>query len=265
MDKTTLVLVMAGLLLIFIGLVAAYVWSARVKKAVPINSEAVVTFETMCAVINHASSKNHELNRAVDTIIERYCDVIEGERPFDVYIVLFGEYLGRSHYRRLVASLYSLEHSGHGHNGLAAAHVALHQPVHGPIGRHIIFYSADDPFLGRCQRIGYFVSERNFKRVGWFERNTLFLKNHSLLPDHEPEFQRKQFLETEPKVSVARSPVQDGEILLFCRKVDFRQSFGRGHERVFIDEEIGQCLVDGSGAGIENELYQDADRTDRQP
>ena len=91
MDKTTLILVMVGLLLLFILLVSIYVWSARIKKVAPVNSEPVMTFETMCAVINHASSKNHELNRAVDTIIERYCSVIEGERPFDVYASLLAK------------------------------------------------------------------------------------------------------------------------------------------------------------------------------
>lgn len=92
MDKTTLILVMAGLLLLFIVLVFIYVWSARLKKEVVLNDEAtVVTFPMMCAVINHASSKNPELNRAVDTIIERYCDVIEGERPFDVYASLLAK------------------------------------------------------------------------------------------------------------------------------------------------------------------------------
>lgn len=91
MDKTTLVLTMAGLLLLFIALVSIYVWSARVKKVAPVNAGISITFETMCAVINHASSKNPELNRAVDTIIERYCDVIEGERPFDAYASLLAK------------------------------------------------------------------------------------------------------------------------------------------------------------------------------
>ena len=91
MDKTTLILAMISLLLLFIGLVSIYVWSGRSKKTVSTSSEAVVTFETMCAVINHASSKNPELNRAVDTIIERYGHVVEGERPFEAYASLLAK------------------------------------------------------------------------------------------------------------------------------------------------------------------------------
>ncbi|MDD5210831.1 MAG: hypothetical protein PHV62_00310 [Sulfuricurvum sp.] len=74
MDKITLVFVMAGLLLLFIALVSIYVWSAR-KKAAPINSEAVMTFETMCEVINKNSSSNAQINHAVDAIIERYSHI----------------------------------------------------------------------------------------------------------------------------------------------------------------------------------------------
>lgn len=86
MDKTTLILVLAGLLVLFIALVSMYVWSARSKKQVVVVNEANgETFSMLCEVINHVSSKNSELNRAVDTIIERYGHVVEGERPFDVY------------------------------------------------------------------------------------------------------------------------------------------------------------------------------------
>jgi len=72
MDKTTLVLVMAGLLVLFIVLVAVYVIMGRSKKATAVNVEEVVTFETICSVINSTSSSNVQLNRAVATIIEHY-------------------------------------------------------------------------------------------------------------------------------------------------------------------------------------------------
>ena len=91
MDKTTLVLIMAGLLVLFIVLVSVYVIMGRSKKAVSVSSETAITFEMMCAVVNHASSQNPELNHAVDTIIERYCNVVEGERPFEVYASLLAK------------------------------------------------------------------------------------------------------------------------------------------------------------------------------
>lgn len=82
---------MASLLVLLIVLVSIYVWRGRPKQVVVSNEEAEVTFPMLCGVINHASSKNPELNRAVDTIIERYCDVIDGERPFDVYALLLAK------------------------------------------------------------------------------------------------------------------------------------------------------------------------------
>jgi hypothetical protein len=91
MDKTTLILVMAGLLVLFMVLVSIYVWRARPKQTIVQHEETAVTFPMLCGVINHASSKNPELNRAVDTIIERYCDVVEGERSFDVYASLLAK------------------------------------------------------------------------------------------------------------------------------------------------------------------------------
>lgn len=72
MDKTTLTLVMVGLLVLFIALVSLYVWSGRTKKATVVNPQAVVTFEMMCAVIGKNASTNAQINHAVDTIIERY-------------------------------------------------------------------------------------------------------------------------------------------------------------------------------------------------
>lgn len=81
MDKTTLILVMAGLLLIFIFLVGIYVWSGRTKKAPVGIVETVITFESMCAVIKKNTSTNAQINGAVDTIIERYSHIDD----FEVY------------------------------------------------------------------------------------------------------------------------------------------------------------------------------------
>lgn len=72
MDKTTLLLVMAGLLLLFIALVFIYVWIGRFKKAIVHHEETAETFPMMCAVIHQNASNNTELNRAVESIIEHY-------------------------------------------------------------------------------------------------------------------------------------------------------------------------------------------------
>lgn len=72
MDKTTLTLGLAGLLLLLVVLVSIYIGSARAKKAVAASHEAVATFEETCAVIHQNTSSNAQINGAVDTIIEHY-------------------------------------------------------------------------------------------------------------------------------------------------------------------------------------------------
>lgn len=79
MDKTTLMLVMALLLVIFILLVAVYVWNGRTKKDPAVSCEALETFGEMCAVIHKNTSTNTQLNHAVDTIIERYSHIDDFE------------------------------------------------------------------------------------------------------------------------------------------------------------------------------------------
>jgi hypothetical protein len=84
MDKITLILIMAGLLVLFIVLVSIYVWIGRSKKEVPASLQVVVTFEGLCALIHNRSASNLQLNDAVDTIIGRYSHI----EDFRVYASL---------------------------------------------------------------------------------------------------------------------------------------------------------------------------------
>lgn len=79
MDKTTLILVMVGLLVLLVILVVVYVIMGRSKETIGSSTEAVVTFETMRSLINRTSTSNTELNRAVDTILERYGNITDFE------------------------------------------------------------------------------------------------------------------------------------------------------------------------------------------
>ena len=84
MDKTTLILVMVGLLVLFIVLVSIYIWIGRTKKELDANTQAVVTFEGMCALIYSKHTSTAQLSDAVDTIIGRYSEV----KDFRVYASL---------------------------------------------------------------------------------------------------------------------------------------------------------------------------------
>jgi uncharacterized protein YpmS len=70
---------MVGLLILLVVLVVVYVIMGRSKEAEPSSSETVVTFETMRSIINRTSTSNAELNRAVDTILERYGNITDFE------------------------------------------------------------------------------------------------------------------------------------------------------------------------------------------
>ena len=79
MDKTTLILIMAGLLVLLVVLVAVYVIMGRSKETARSSSETAITFESMSSIINRSSTNNTELNRAVDTILERYGNITDFE------------------------------------------------------------------------------------------------------------------------------------------------------------------------------------------
>ena len=66
-------------------------------------------------------------------------DAAGGEELLDRGGMLPGQDFGRGHQRRLLAVRNRQQHRVHGHDGLAAAHVPLHQPIHrvrpGHVGR----------------------------------------------------------------------------------------------------------------------------------
>ena len=73
------------------------------------------------------------------------------QRP-DPEMVLLGQHLGRRHEGPLESTLNPGEQRGHRHDGLAAAHVALQQAVHGVGAGQIALDLVDCPLLGRGQR-----------------------------------------------------------------------------------------------------------------
>ena len=60
----------------------------------------------------------------------------------------------RRHHRRLLSVLNSKIGSSRGHHRLTAAHIALHQPVHGRAATEIFRNFSNRPALGACQGKG---------------------------------------------------------------------------------------------------------------
>ena len=71
-----------------------------------------------------------------------------GEQRGQIFVMLAGQYFRGGHQGRLPAALGGEPHAGGGHHGLAAAHIALAQAVHGPAGGHIAYGVRDSPPLG---------------------------------------------------------------------------------------------------------------------
>ena len=84
--STTLIITMAGLLLVLIVLVFLYIWVSRTRsvKSEPLNS--IETFETLYPTILNSDSKNEELWHVCETIMQRYA-VIAPNR-LDIYLHL---------------------------------------------------------------------------------------------------------------------------------------------------------------------------------
>ena len=62
--------------------------------------------------------------------------------------MLARQYLRGRHQRRLPAAPGGKPHAGGGHHGLAAAHIALTEPVHGAAGGHVAHGVPDGAALG---------------------------------------------------------------------------------------------------------------------
>ena len=86
------------------------VWIGAVSRAYP-----DVTFEVLAAL---------PADEQADLHAQRLQVVLQ------VGVVLLGQDLRRRHEGALAAVVECVHHGGHGHDGLAAAHVALHQAVH---------------------------------------------------------------------------------------------------------------------------------------
>ena len=75
MDKTTLILVMVGLLVLFIVLVSIYIWIGHTKEEVHVDTEVAITFLGMRTLIYSKHTSNAQLNDAADTIIRHYSHI----------------------------------------------------------------------------------------------------------------------------------------------------------------------------------------------
>jgi hypothetical protein len=140
--------------------------------------------------------------------------------------MLAGKNFRGCHQGRLVTAGHTSEHGVHGYYGLAAADVALQQPIHRRFAGHVAgHFTNRGPLTG-----GEFERKKSFDsridiRCGYKRGRA---KSHLLLPapcDHR-QLQNEKFLKY-------KSPPRSFQLARVLRRVDRRQGRGERHEVEF--------------------------------
>ena len=125
--------------------------------------------------------------------------------------MLFREELGRRHERDLQAVLQRDEGGQQGHDGLAAAHVALQEPVHRMGATQVVDDGAQRPPLAGGQPEGQHGEGRTADAVVDPHRVRLALPGPGPAPDLEAEPEQEQFFQDQPHLGGAAELVQPRE------------------------------------------------------
>ncbi len=182
----------------------------------------------------------------------------------DVQVVLLGQDLGGSHDGHLVAVLHRHQRSQERHQGLAAAHVPLHQPVHG-VGRHHVGLDlGQDPALGLGQGKGKQLQERLGVRVVHGKRDSL-LQGHPPPLERQAQFQEEEFVENQGPVGRVPPLLQGTGVGVGSRKVDRSQGLGQGQQRPLTDHPGRQGALHAGGEAVHDLLHDLAQRLLVQP
>ena len=100
-------------------------------------NSACVPTTSLISPLATASSALRRVRAGIEPVISA-TGISSGAKPaLEILRVLLGQQFGRRHERGLQSAAHGARGGGGGHHGLAAAHVALHQPHHGPIGGEI--------------------------------------------------------------------------------------------------------------------------------
>lgn len=121
----------------------------------------------------------------------------EGSEPAQgVLIMLFGEDLGGGHEGGLPAGLNRDEHGGEGHDGFAAAHVAVEQTVHGNGIGHVLTDFVETAKLGGGEVEGEILQE-SLQQIADGLLSIAALESMKLAMEQEAQLQQIKFFESE--------------------------------------------------------------------
>ena len=156
------------------------------------------------------------------------------DHRFQPLVVLGGQYLGGGHQASLVAVVDGDKHAHEGHQGFAAAHVALQQPVHLPAAAHVGPYLFDDPLLGLGELKGKYVVVEVVEAVADVvePESAQFLVAQPGV-SQDVELQIEELFEFEPHLGPAQVADRYGEM-------DVAQGIGNPHQLHVGDDGGGQ-------------------------
>ena len=155
----------------------------------------------------------------------------------EIRVVLLGEDLGRRHERALEAGVERLHHRRDGDDGLAAADVALDEPVHLPPGHRVVRDVLDGAELRAGEREReHVVDEPPGVVAGRAERRAGHVLP-LLVREREQELEEEQLLELQP-------PLRPAEFARVFREVDRAEGDVAGDEVVALAHPLRQHFGD---------------------
>ncbi len=161
--------------------------------------------------------------------------------------VLLGQDLGGRHQGRLPAVLDHDHHREEGHEGLARAHVALDEAVHGVGRAQVVRDLPDDPPLRPRQREGQDPLHRLAGGVADLEGGALALGAHAAPAPGEAELEEQQLLEDEPHVPRRAEGVQQLEPVGVAGQVHPPQRLAAPDDREPLAEVGRQRVLEAEG------------------
>ena len=179
------------------------------------------------------------------------------EQAVDRTVVLGREHLGGRHDRGLVTGLDGDEARVQRHEGLAGAHIALEQDVHGLRRGHRVRHLRDRPVLG----VGRLERHRGREAIGELGlrpvHDTPLVGLHPMLAEGHAELQREQLVELQAFDGISQRRLVGREVDVAQRTV-VRTQVLLGHQ--VVGERIGH-----GGEAIQGGEHELADRAGGDP
>ena len=181
------------------------------------------------------------------------------QQPAEGQEVLFGQDLRGGHERGLGTVFHRHHHGQESHQGLARAHVALHEAVHGVRRAHVVGDLPEHALLGAREGKGQDLLHRLPRLWRDLEGRALAAHPQRGLARGEAELEQEELLEDQSEMSRIAGRVQERLLRSFRRMVDPLQGLAPGHDseaqahvfRQRVGKRLGQVDDDAGPAPAE--------------